>query len=84
MVQRRKLPRQIIRLGVGGRCGGDQSDPRGRHRQRTQYCNRLQPGAGRAFYIVARGQLIGQEDRIEQALFGALRQVMIILNIGQR
>jgi hypothetical protein len=83
VVDRGELPRQIEWLGVGGRSGGDQPDPTGHRRHCRQYSDRLEPGTGRLRHIAAQGQLIGEEERIEQRCLGALCQVLVIADVGQ-
>ena len=83
VIDRRKLPRQVEGLGVGGRRGGDQTHPSGRHGERRQHSDRLQPGARRLRHVTAERQLIGKEDGIEQRCLGPLRQVLVVADVGQ-
>jgi hypothetical protein len=49
------------------------SDPAGRHRHRREHGDGLKPGTRRLVHIIAQRELVGQEDRIEQACFCPLR-----------
>jgi hypothetical protein len=62
VIERGELPRQVERLGVGGRGGGNHPEPLRRRRDRCQNCDRLEPGARRLRYVLAERQLIGEED----------------------
>ena len=84
VVQRGKLPRQVEWLGVGGGAGGDQPDPAGHAGQRSEHRDRFQPGARRAWRVVADRQRIGEEHRIEQPRFRLLREVRVIADVRQR
>ncbi len=84
VVDRGELPREVERFGVGGRRRGDQPDPAGGPGQRRQHGDRLQPGARRLRDIAAQRQLIGEKDRIEQRRLGALRQILVVADVGQR
>src|SRR6185312_3314084 len=84
MVDRSELTRQVERLGIGGRRGGDQPDPVRAGRERRQHGDRLEPAAARAFDIAVERELVGEENRIEQPGFGALRHVLEVADVGQR
>ena len=43
----------------------------------------LEPGARRLRGIIAERELVGEEDRIEQPGLGALRQVLVVADVGQ-
>jgi hypothetical protein len=73
VVQRSELACEIERLGIGGRRRGNHSDPAGRHRHRREHGDGLKPGTRRLVHIIAQRELVGQEDRIEQACFCPLR-----------
>jgi hypothetical protein len=84
MVERCVLPREIVGLGVGRRRRGDQADMRCRHGQRAERRDRLQPSASDMRHIAVEGQLIGQEDGIEEACFRLPRQLLIVADVRQR
>ena len=84
VVQRSELACEIERLGIGGRRRGNHSDPVGRHRHRREHGDGLKPGTRRLVHIIAQRELVGQEDRIEQACFCPLRQILVVADVGQR
>lgn len=84
MVERSELAGQVERLGIGGRGGGDHPDAVRRDRDRRQYGDGFEPGARRLRHIPAERQLVGEEDRVEQRRLGALRQILVVANVGQR
>ena len=84
VVERGELAREIVRLSVGGRGGGDQADPLGRGRQRAERGDRLQPRAAGMGNVVAQRQLVGDEDRVEQPGLGPARDVLVVADVRQR
>ena len=84
VINGRELAREVVRLGVGRRRGGDQPNPAGCRGERRQHGNRFEPGARCLGHIAAESQLVGEKDGIEQSGLGSLRQIHIIPDIGQR
>ena len=83
VIDRGELASEVERFRVGGRGRRDQSDPLRYHCDRGQYGDRLKPGARRLRDITSERELIRKKDRIEQRRLGALRQIPIIIDIGQ-
>ena len=83
VIDRRELASQVERLRIRGRGGCDQSDPLCHHRDRRQHGDRLEPGTRRLRNVPAERQLIREKDRIEQRRLRALRQILIVVDIGQ-
>ncbi len=84
VVDRGELPSEIEGFGVGGGTGGDEADMGGRAGQCGEGGDWLQPGARGVRDVLAYGQGVGQEDRIEQAGFSLARDVGEVADIGQR
>ena len=66
VIERAKLPREVIGLGVGGRSGRDQTDALCRHGQRGKRGDRLEPVERCRLDVIPQPQDVGQEDRVEQ------------------
>ena len=84
MIQGPELPREVERLGIGGRTGGNHPDLAGRDRDRGEHGDGFKPRTRGLRDIVAERELIGEEYRVEQRGFGALRQVLVVADVGQR
>ena len=84
VIQRGELPCEVEWLGVRGRGRCDQADPAGCAGQRAECGDRFEPVAGGRFDHLAQRQRVGQEDRVEQAGLGPLRELTVVGDVGQR
>ncbi len=76
MIERGEGTGDLIRLGVGGRAGGREPEPGGRHCQRREQRQRLELADGRGMLAIARGEAIAQEEHVELAAFGGRGDVL--------
>ena len=83
-IQRGELPGEVVGLGIGGRGRRDQPDAAGRERERAERGDRLQPDAGRALHVLAHGELVRQEDGVEQPGLRAAREILVVADVGER
>ena len=84
MVERRELAGKVERLGIGGRSGGDETDPARGDGKSAEHREGLEPSACRLRDIIGEVQLVGEKDRVQPGLLGPLRQVAIVVDIRQR
>jgi hypothetical protein len=84
VIERAELARKIVRLGVGGRRGGDQPDLACCHRKSSKCRKRFEPIERSGRDVIPETQHVGQEDRIEQTGLGLLRHLNRVLDVGQR
>jgi hypothetical protein len=83
VIERRKLAREVERLGVSRRTGGDQPDLTRCHCHRREHRDGLKPATRGLRHVLAKCKLISEKDRVEQCSLCALRQIQIITDVGE-
>ena len=78
MIERGEQSRQIVGFGVGRRRRRDQSNAAGDGRNRRKPGDRLKSKSLRIADVIRQRGSVGEEDRVELAGFGALRQFLIV------
>ena len=87
VIERGERARQMERLAVGGRGGGGEPDPAGRHGERGEHHQRLETRDLRRVPVLAAGQAVGEEHHVELGAFGGHRlphQMRQVLAAGVR
>jgi len=81
VVERGEHAREIVGLGIGGRCRRDQANALRHCGDRRQPGDRLEAKALGVADIVGKSRAVGKEDGVELARLSALRQLLIIADV---
>ena len=93
VVERGEFAGDVVGVVVGGRCGGDQAEPLGDHRERGQQGERVERGDGgaaleRGHRHVQHGEMVGHEEGVELAALEGLREALEVgeveIGVGER
>ena len=83
MVQRGELPRQVERLRIGRRSGGDQADPLRHGGQGREQGERLQATLDGVLRLIEQGEDIGEEQAVQQPGLGGAGDLAVVVDIRQ-